>query len=51
MSDEPEKFGGIQHFCLMEEIWSLHILWCQIHESSEKLTFDLKVCIIVSSAT
>ena len=38
--DEAEKFGGIQHFCLMEKNWLLHILWYPIHESSEKLTFD-----------
>ena len=40
ISNEAEKFGGIQHFCLMEEIWSLHILRWQIHKSSEILTFD-----------
>ena len=42
ISDEAEMFGGIQHFCLMEKIWLLHILWYPIHESSEKLTFDWK---------
>ena len=42
ISDEAEKFGSIQHFCLMEKIWSLDILWWQIHESIEKLTFDRK---------
>ena len=42
ISDEAEKFGGNQHFCLMEKIWLLHILWYPIHESSEKLTFDWK---------
>ena len=49
VSDEAEKFGGIQHFCLMEKIWLLHILWYPIHESSEKLTFDWKTmynCVI-----
>ena len=40
--DEAEKFGGIQHFCLMEKIWSLDILWYPIHESSEILTFNWK---------
>ena len=40
IGDEAEKFGGIQHFCLMVEILSLHILWWQIHKSSEILTFD-----------
>ena len=33
-------FGGIQHFCYMEKIWLLNILWWQIHKSSEILTFD-----------
>ena len=40
ISYEAEKFGGIQHFCLMVEILSLLILWWQIHKSSEILTFD-----------
>ena len=47
--DEAEKFGGIQHFCLMEKIWSLDILWLPIHESSEKQMFDSKTmydCVI-----
>ena len=42
VSDEAEKFGGIQHFCLMEKIWSLDILWYPIYESSEKRMFDCK---------
>ena len=42
ISDEAEKFGGIQHFCLIEKIWSLDILWYPIHESSEKQMFDWK---------
>ena len=42
ISDEAEKFGGIQHFCLMVEILSLHILWWQIHKSSEILIFNWK---------
>ena len=49
ISDEAEKFGGIQHFCLVVEIWSLHILRWQIHKSSEILTFDRKTlynCVI-----
>ena len=33
---------GIQHFSLMEKIWSLDILWYPIHESSEKQMFDSK---------
>ena len=40
IGDEAEKFGGIQHFCLIEKIWSLYILWWQIHKSSEIRTFD-----------
>ena len=47
--DEAEKFGGIQHFCLMEKNWSLDILWWPIHKSSEKQTFDSKTmydCVI-----
>ena len=36
ISDEAEKFGGIQHFCLMEKNWLLHDLWWPIHKSSEK---------------
>ena len=39
ISDEAEKFGGIQHFCPMEKIWSLDILWYPIHESSEAEKF------------
>ena len=49
ISNEAEKFGGNQHFCLMEKNWLLHILWYPIHESSEKLTFDWKTmynCVI-----
>ena len=49
ISNEAEKFGGNQHFCLIEKIWLLHILWYPIHESSEKLTFDWKTlyyCVI-----
>ena len=49
ISNEAEKFGGIQYFCLKEKIWLLHILWHPIHESSEKLTFDWKTmynCVI-----
>ena len=42
INDESEKFGGIQHFCLMEEILSLHILWWQVHKSTEILTFNWK---------
>ena len=47
--DEAEKFGGIQHFCLIEKIWSLDILWYPIHESSKILTFNWKTlynCVI-----
>ena len=49
ISDEVENFGGIQHFCLMEKIWSLHILWWQIHKPSEILIFNWKTmynCVI-----
>ena len=42
ISNEAENFGGIQHFCLMEKIWLLNILWWQTHKSSEILTFDWK---------
>ena len=38
--NEAEKFGGNQHFCLIEKIWLLQISWYPIHESGEKLTFD-----------
>ena len=41
ISDEAEKLGGIQHFCLMENNWSLYVLCWPIHKSSEKLMFDL----------
>ena len=37
---KQKSLGGNQHFCLMEKIWLLHILWYPIHESSEKLTFN-----------
>ena len=49
ISNEAENSGGIQHFCLKEKIWLLHILWYPIDESSEKLTFDRKTmynCVI-----
>ena len=42
MSDVAEKFGGLQHFCLMEKNWLLHILWWPIHKFSEKQMFDSK---------
>ena len=44
-----EKFGSLQHFCLMEKSWLLHILWWPIHKSSEKQMFDSKTmydCVI-----
>ena len=40
--DEAEKFGYIQHFSLIEKIWSLDTLWYPTHESSEKQMFDRK---------
>ena len=40
ISNEAEKFGGIQDFCLTEKVWLLNILWWQTHKSSEILTFD-----------
>ena len=40
ISDKAKKFGGIQQFCPKKKNWLLHILWCPIHKSSEKLTFD-----------
>ena len=40
ISEVAEKFGGIQHFCLIETIWSLDILWYPIRESSEKQVFN-----------
>ena len=40
ISNEKEKFGGNQHFCLMIKIWLLHNLWYPIHDSREKLTFN-----------
>ena len=49
IGDVAEKFGGIQHFCLMEKNWLLHILWWPIHKSSEKRMFDSKTiynCVI-----
>ena len=36
ISDEAEKFGGIQHFCIMEKNWLFHILWLEVNKSSEK---------------
>ena len=49
ISNVAEKFGGIQHFCLMEKDWLFHILWWPIHKSGEKQMFDSKTmydCII-----
>ena len=49
ISDVAEMFGGLQHFCLMEKNWLLHILWWPIHKSSEKQMFDSKTmydCVI-----
>ena len=43
INDEAEKFGGIQHFCLMEKNWLLHVLCWPIHKSSEKQMFDNKI--------
>ena len=40
ISNEAEKYLRNQHFCLMEKICLLHILWYPIDESREKLTFD-----------
>ena len=40
IGDEAKKFGGIQHFCLMEKNWLLHILWWSIIKSGEKLMFN-----------
>ena len=40
ISNEAEKFGGIQNFCQIQKNKLLHILWCPIHKSSKKLTFD-----------
>ena len=42
ISNEAEKFGGIQQFCLMGKNWSLDVLWLPIHKSSEKWMFDSK---------
>ena len=39
-SNLTEKFGGIQHFCLMEKNWLLHVLCWPIHKSSGKWMFD-----------
>ena len=39
-SDTAEKFGGIQHFCLMGKNWLLDVLRWPIHKSSEKRMFD-----------
>ena len=49
ISDEAEKFGDIQHFCLMGQNWLLDVLWCPIHKSSEMWMFDSKTmydCVI-----
>ena len=49
ISDVAEKFGGLQHFCLMEKNWLLHILWWPIHKSNEKQMLDSKTiydCVI-----
>ena len=40
ISNEAETFGGIQHFCLVEKNWLLHILWCPVDKSSEKLMLN-----------
>ena len=42
ISDEAEKFGGIQHFGPMEIIWLLHMLRYPIDEPRQKLVFDSK---------
>ena len=42
ISNEAEKFGGIQQFCLMGKNWSLDVTWLPIHKSSEKWMFDSK---------
>ena len=49
ISNEAEKFGGIQHLYLMGKNWLLHVSWWPIHKSSEILTFDWKTlynCVI-----
>ena len=49
ISDIAEMFGGLEHFCLMEKHWLLHILWWPIHKSSEKQMLDSKTmydCVI-----
>ena len=49
ISDVAEKFGGLQHFSVIEKNWLLHILWWPIHKSSEKQMFDSKTmldCVI-----
>ena len=40
ISDEAEKFGAIQNFCLMGKNWLHHVLWGPISKSNEKLMFD-----------
>ena len=42
INDEAEKFGGIEHFCLMDKNLLLHGLWWPLHKSCEKLVFDWK---------
>ena len=37
ISDEAEKFGGIQNFCPKEKNWLFYILLWPIIKSSEKL--------------
>ena len=40
VSDEVEKFGGIQNFCLKEKNLSFYILLWLISKFSEKYMFD-----------
>ena len=51
ISDVAEKFGSIQHFCLMEKNWLLHVLCWPIHKSGKSGCPTEKIWIIVPLAT
>ena len=51
ISDEAEKFGGIQHFCLREKIGYFMFYGSQYINLVKSRCSTQKQCIIVSSAT
>ena len=39
-SNEAEKFGGIQNFCVIKKMVTSHFMVTTVQKSSENLTFD-----------